>query len=44
MIDFDLSEQLWELDSEEATNFGLPVRAMTRLERTQLVLSYARWS
>jgi hypothetical protein len=44
MIDFDLDVYRWELDSEEATNFGLAVRPMTVLERAGLVLAYVRLS
>lgn len=42
MTDFDLTEQLAELDSDEGTNYGLPVRAMTSMERTALVLALLR--
>jgi hypothetical protein len=44
MIDFDLETQLADLDSDEGTNYGLAVRAMTQLERAALVLSYVRWT
>jgi hypothetical protein len=39
---FDLAEQLAELDSEEASDFGVTVRPMTLAERAALVLTYVR--
>jgi hypothetical protein len=39
---FDIEEQLADLDSDEATNFGLPVRPLTRLELATLVLAFVR--
>lgn len=41
MIDFVLEDQLAELDSDEAANFGVPVRPMTRLELALIVLAFA---
>jgi hypothetical protein len=39
MTDFDLEDQLAELDSDEGTNFGLPVRPMTPLEHATLAIA-----
>jgi hypothetical protein len=42
MTDFNLQDVLAELDSEEASNFGLAVRPMTRFESALLVPAYVR--
>jgi hypothetical protein len=42
MTDFDLEEQLAELDSDEGTNFGLPFRPMRRGEIVLLVAALIR--
>jgi hypothetical protein len=39
---FDLENLLADLDSDEATNSGLAVRPMTRLELAALVLAFVR--
>jgi hypothetical protein len=44
MTDFDLEDQLAELDSDEGTNFGLPFRPMRCAEIAALVAALVRSS
>lgn len=42
VIQFDLESQLANLDSDEGTNFGMPIRPITRLELAAIVLAFVR--
>lgn len=40
--EFELEQQLAELHSDEGTNFGLPIRPMSRVELTALLFALVR--